>query len=129
MLPSIVHWRRVFAQAPHCVHLILVGSQELHHIRILPFRRSTRTEWTLGSALQVRRVPAFDDQLHVPRPGDVTIPVLVAATASTEVFLLLEMGSVGGASSFFEPVDVTCSRNHMKLYIFISELIVTRRVT
>ena len=72
MLSSIFHWRRVSAQAPGCVHLKLVGSQELHHIRILPFRRSTRTEWTLGSALQVRRVPGFDDQLHVPLPGDVT---------------------------------------------------------
>jgi hypothetical protein len=51
---------------------------------IPPFRRSTRTEWTLGSAIEVRRVPGFDYQLHLPRPGNVTTPVVVVAADSVE---------------------------------------------
>jgi hypothetical protein len=39
----------------------------------------TRIVWTLGSALEVHGVPALDDQLHAPRLGHVTIPVLVVA--------------------------------------------------
>ena len=51
---------------------------------IPPFRHSTQIGWTLVSAPQVHRVPGFDDQLHLPRPGNVTTPVVVVATGSGE---------------------------------------------